>query len=142
MRNGDEVAGIDRLLSELRPDIELVRHYGEDHAEVFVDVKVDRLSASIVVLLWGDEDGTYEAARRATVLYPDRCGPKPCRGRRLICSRGKSRSTKQTVRTAAGGLRPLTRFLREGSGGRPPHMAALAASSASVTGMPPSISPQ
>ena len=64
--------------NKLRPDIELVRLYGEAHPDAWVDLRVENEPmVRIIALLAGDDLATHEEALRRIVSYPDQLEVRP-----------------------------------------------------------------
>lgn len=58
--------------AKLRPDIAIIRNYGESHPESWVDLRFENEpSVHIVALFSGDELHGHESALRQLVAYPD-----------------------------------------------------------------------
>jgi hypothetical protein len=63
---------------KLKPDIDVIRHYGMSHPEAWVDLRYENgPSVRIVVLIAGDALDVHERALRGLVAYPDQLEVRP-----------------------------------------------------------------
>ncbi len=64
--------------AKLRPDIAVIRRYGTQHPEAWVDLRYENdPSVRVVVLIAGDDLDAHERALRGLVAYPDQLDVRP-----------------------------------------------------------------